>query len=300
MNIGLFSYLFAAVAFSILTILLIFSWRGRQLGAAVTLASALSAAWAVVSAVSTLYSLPVELMQVSELAKLASWCFFLLKILELKQAEKSIHSRISIFTSLFFLILALAIVFIFATPIVSRHMGFTDTLETEAGLISWLVFSVIGMLLVEQIFRNSSISERWALKFLCLGIGTIFAYDFFMFSDALLFKQINPDLWNARGFINGIAVPLIAISIARTPTFGMDIHVSRHVVFHSATLMGAGIYLLLMASAGYFIRFYGGTWGGVLQIAFLMWCRNTAIRIAFLRYYQSKSTRFFKQTLFQL
>ena len=270
MNIGLFSYLFAAVAFSILTILLIFSWRGRQLGAAVTLASALSAAWAVVSAVSTLYSLPVELMQVSELAKLASWCFFLLKILELKQAEKTTHSRISIFTSLFFLILALAIVFIFATPIVSRHMGFTDTLETEAGLISWLVFSVIGMLLVEQIFRNSSISERWALKFLCLGIGTIFAYDFFMFSDALLFKQINPDFWNARGLINGIAVPLIAISIARTPTFGMDIHVSRHVVFHSATLMGAGIYLLLMASAGYFIRFYGGTWGGVLQIAFLI------------------------------
>ena len=270
MNIGLFSYLFAAVAFSILTMLLIFSWRGRQLGAAVTLASALSAAWAVVSAVSTLYSLPVELMQVSELAKLASWCFFLLKILELKQAEKTTHSRITIFTSLFFLILALAIVFIFATPIVSRHMGFTDTLETEAGLISWLVFSVIGMLLVEQIFRNSSISERWALKFLCLGIGTIFAYDFFMFSDALLFKQINPDFWNARGLINGIAVPLIAISIARTPTFGMDIHVSRHVVFHSATLMGAGIYLLLMASAGYFIRFYGGTWGGVLQIAFLI------------------------------
>jgi putative PEP-CTERM system histidine kinase len=33
--------------------------------------------------------------------------------------------------------------------------------------------------------------------------------------------------------------------------------------------MGAGIYLLLMASAGYFIRFNGGTWGGVLQIAFL-------------------------------
>ncbi|MGB5281051.1 MAG: hypothetical protein WBN37_07035, partial [Arenicellales bacterium] len=117
MNIGLFSYLFAAVAFSILTILLIFSWRGRQLGAAVTLASALSAAWAFVSAISTLYSLPVELMQVSELAKLASWCFFLLKILELKQAEKSTFPRTSIFTYLFFLILALAIVFIFAVPI---------------------------------------------------------------------------------------------------------------------------------------------------------------------------------------
>jgi putative PEP-CTERM system histidine kinase len=32
--------------------------------------------------------------------------------------------------------------------------------------------------------------------------------------------------------------------------------------------MGAGIYLLLMATVGYFIRYYGGTWGGALQIAF--------------------------------
>jgi putative PEP-CTERM system histidine kinase len=269
-NIGLFSYLFAAVAFSVLTILLIFSWRGWQLGTSVTVASALSAVWAVISAISTLYpTLPLELMQAAELARLASWCFFLLKIIELKQDDESTSSGKTIYTSLFFLILILAIFFIFVVPIISRSMGLADTLETEAGLISWLVYSVIGMLLVEQIYRNSRISERWAIKYLCLGIGGIFAYDFFMFSDALLFKQINPDLWNARGLVNGIAVPLIAISIARTPTFGMDIHVSRHVVFHSATLMGAGIYLLLMATAGYFIRFYGGTWGGVLQIAFL-------------------------------
>jgi hypothetical protein len=59
-NIGFFSYLFAAVAFSVLTILLIFTWRGRQLGVVVTLASAFSVIWAVVSAISSLYpSLPV-------------------------------------------------------------------------------------------------------------------------------------------------------------------------------------------------------------------------------------------------
>ena len=269
MNIGFFSYLFAAVAFSVLTILLIFTWRGRQLGAVVTLASAFSAIWAVVSAISSLYpSLPVELLQATELARIASWCFFLLKILELKKEEKSTHSGLSGLTDLFLLILAVAITFIFIVPIASRYMGLPGTLGTEAALISWLVFSVIGMLLVEQIYRNSSASERWALKYLCFGIGAIFAYDFFMFSEALLFKQINPNVWNARGLINGIVVPLIAISIARTPNFDLDIHVSRHVVFHSATLMGAGIYLLIMASVGYFIRYYGGTWGGVLQIAF--------------------------------
>ena len=104
-NIGLFSYLFAAVAFSVLTILLIFSWRGWQLGASVTLASALSAVWAVISAISALYpAIPLELMQAAELARLASWCFFLLKIIELKQDEESPSSGKTIYTSLFFLI----------------------------------------------------------------------------------------------------------------------------------------------------------------------------------------------------
>jgi hypothetical protein len=198
-NIGFFSYLFAAVAFSVLTILLIFTWRGRQLGVVVTLASAFSVIWAVVSAISSLYpSLPVELLQATELARIASWCFFLLKILELKKEEKSTHSGISGLTVLFLLILTLAIAFIFIIPIASRYMGLPGTLGTEAALISWLVFSVIGMLLVEQIYRNSSINERWAIKYLCFGIGGIFAYDFFMFSEALLFKQINPNVWNAR------------------------------------------------------------------------------------------------------
>jgi putative PEP-CTERM system histidine kinase len=33
--------------------------------------------------------------------------------------------------------------------------------------------------------------------------------------------------------------------------------------------MGAGLYLLAMAIAGYFIRFLGGSWGGIVQVAFL-------------------------------
>lgn len=67
-----------------------------------------------------------------------------------------------------------------------------------------------------------------------------------------------------------MAVPLIAVSVARNPKYEIDIHVSRKVVFHTATIMGAGIYLLSMAAVGYLIRYYGATWGGVLQIVFLV------------------------------
>jgi putative PEP-CTERM system histidine kinase len=45
--------------------------------------------------------------------------------------------------------------------------------------------------------------------------------------------------------------------------------VSRQVVFHSAALLGVGVYLLVMGAVGYYIRIFGGSWGGVLQTAFL-------------------------------
>jgi putative PEP-CTERM system histidine kinase len=47
------------------------------------------------------------------------------------------------------------------------------------------------------------------------------------------------------------------------------VFVSRRIVFHSTTLLGASAYLLIMAIAGYYIRYFGGSWGGMLQATFL-------------------------------
>jgi hypothetical protein len=82
------------------------------------------------------------------------------------------------------------------------------------------------------------------VKFLCLGLGSLFAYDFFMYAEALLFRQLNAQLWQARGLVNALIVPWLAIAIARNRNWRMNLYVSRHVVFHTVTLMGAGLYLL--------------------------------------------------------
>jgi putative PEP-CTERM system histidine kinase len=39
--------------------------------------------------------------------------------------------------------------------------------------------------------------------------------------------------------------------------------------FHTASLLGAGVYLLLMAGAGYYLRLFGGEWGDVVQTVFI-------------------------------
>jgi putative PEP-CTERM system histidine kinase len=133
----------------------------------------------------------------------------------------------------------------------------------------WLSGAIGGLLLVEQVYRNAREEERWGIKFLCLGLGAVFAYDFFMYAEALLFRKLNPQLWQARGLVSALVVPWLVVAIARNRNWRMDVHVSRHVVFHTVTLMGAGLYLLGMAVIGYFIKYLGGAWGGVLQASFL-------------------------------
>jgi putative PEP-CTERM system histidine kinase len=85
----------------------------------------------------------------------------------------------------------------------------------------------------------------------------------------MLFRQVNPDIWAARGVINALTVPLIAISMARSSSWSSELALSRRVMFHSAALFGSAIYLLAMGSAGYYLRYFGGSWGTVMQVTFL-------------------------------
>jgi hypothetical protein len=97
----------------------------------------------------------------------------------------------------------------------------------------------------------------------------MFVYDFYLYSDAMLFKQVNMEIWTARGAVNTLIVPLVAISAARNPQWSLGISVSRRILFHSATLLGTALYLLAMSAAGYYLRFFGGSWGAIMQVTFL-------------------------------
>ena len=136
-------------------------------------------------------------------------------------------------------------------------------------LLGHLGLAITGLMLIEQLFRNTRPEKRWAVKYLYFGIGALFIYDFFLYSDALLFRQVDGTLWEARGFISAILVPMVAVAAARNPSWSVTIFVSRRVVFHTTALLGSGAYLLVMSAVGYYIRLYGGTWGKAAQIIFL-------------------------------
>jgi hypothetical protein len=110
-----------------------------------------------------------------------------------------------------------------------------------------LLISLTGLLLIEQLYRNSPPESRWGIKALALGLGGLFTYDLFLFSQGVLFNALDAATWLARGAVNILFIPLIAIAARRNPDWDLKIFVSRHVVFYSTSLVAVGFYLLLMS-----------------------------------------------------
>lgn len=274
-NVGLYSYGTALLAYTMLTILALIGRRNNPLGGAVLAASSLTALWAAIVTLSTVLTEPlVMLIQLTEVTRNAAWIFVLLELIGFR-----LHGTNHILASN-----SWKPWFGFAVTLILLALLGADAL---AGLLtsgydfhSYAVFSVLlampilGLLLLEQLFRNSNEEELWPTKHLCLGLGIIYSYNFFMYAQALLFRHLDQNLWQAQGLVSVMAAILIAVSISRTergetPDREQGIHLSRHFAFQSLTLMASGIYLITMALAAYFLRFLGGSWGGVLQIVFL-------------------------------
>jgi putative PEP-CTERM system histidine kinase len=265
--IGTVSYGVAAVAFFVLLLLILTSWRGRAQGALLGVATFTSCVWAgVIAYYFAVSSGSLRAATVFEFLRDAAWLAFLASLLNV-QSKADAQSKTVVWvvgaTAAACLLLVVAAI---AQPWLGSLQGRTAFLTDVLGRI---VLSVMGIALVEQVYRNARAERRWSIKFMCLGVGGMFAYDFYLYANAALFKQIDVDVFVARGFVSALVAPLVAVSAARNPTWSLDIAISRQVIFHSATLVGAGVYLLLMAAAGYYIRFFGGSWGGVLQAAFL-------------------------------
>jgi len=265
------SYVAAALAFFFLFALLITSWRGRLYGLLLATACFISSVWAATIAGSSYWnysgSMLIQVLEISRNASLTAFLITLLNPFQTAKASNKVLPRIKpVVTAIaLFYLACLAQTVLFSHPISTD----LDQPNSSSEFLSWVAMAIIGMILVEQYYRNTPHEQRWGIKFICLGIGGLFVYDFYLYSDALLFRKISPDIWDARGWINMLIVPLIALSAARNPKWAVGIAVSRHVLFYSSALFGAAIYLLLMAAAGYYLRFSGGTWGTIFQLIFL-------------------------------
>jgi putative PEP-CTERM system histidine kinase len=269
-TISLYSYGFACLTYTILSGALLLVWRHRSFSLAAVLATIVTAGWAGTLAFSSLFpQMPASLLQAVEVSRNTIWIFVLLAIYggRLRGTEHILSSRG--WFPWFMVGLALIVVILFATPALGTLLDIAQPILDSLIYSIWLSMTIIGILLLENIYRNSSEDDRWWTKYLCLALGFLFFYDFFMYTQALILQQLDPVLWQSRGFAVAFTSPLLAVAAARSRSRRGNSQLSRHVVFHTFTLLAAGLYLIFMAIIGFFVNYLGGTWSGVLQITYL-------------------------------
>ncbi len=134
----------------------------------------------------------------------------------------------------------------------------------------FLLLNLWLLVLLEQLYRNADVKVKWALWSLIIALGMTTVFDFVLFAQAAMVNQLDFSYWYARGFIAAVGMPLILVSTRRIKNWSVNVFVSRDVVFYSSMLMISGLYLLLLAFAGYVINYFGGAWGDVVSIAFVI------------------------------
>lgn len=255
----------AAAAYLIFLLYLFLAWRGGLAGGVLLAAVASSALWGGIGLVPALFpdAMPLALLALlgaSEVLRGAAWYAFLLVLL---------RPLIGTGKRWPWLIAALIVVvqaLLLATAGMLPDYGL-DPVRLVLG--AFLVGTVFGLVLVEQLYRGLPVESRWGLKPLCLALAAGYIFDLYLLADAFLFGRIDPDIWAVRGFVLTLLIPLIALSAARSPSWTVRISVSREMAFHSTALALSGLYLLVIAAAGYYVRFVGGDWGRVLQLVLL-------------------------------
>ncbi|MEZ5541472.1 MAG: PEP-CTERM system histidine kinase PrsK [Pseudomonadota bacterium] len=266
-NLGVISYGSGAVLFLVLTLVLLTGQQGRSHKNAFKFAAVATTVWLGFTALA-IQQQAAFVSYLVEPVRSFSLLLFLGHILmssvtDTRLAHRRFRNMTALAAGYTLLVLGIVLYRLFAWPVPTSLLGF-DILYA-----CLLLMAVGGLVLVEQIMRNAHVESRRAVKYLCIGLGLIFIFDFYLYSTALMFQGLDLAVWEVRGFVNGMAVPVLAVAIARDPRLSLDIFVSRRMVFHTTALLATGIYLLAMGGGGYYIRNHGGEWGTVLQILFL-------------------------------
>jgi len=198
-----------------------------------------------------------------EIARSAAWYGF---ILHLYRRTVSAHRQIrQAFTTMGLL----ALLLVGGLPLIDLLSSQSSGTLWTAGTAIRLGFAVCNILLLENLYFNTPADLRWHINLFCVALGGLFLYDLVLYSDAELFHRVSGPLFEGRASAIALAAPLIAIAAARNRRWAIDIHVSRDVVFHTATLVVSGIFLLGLAVTGEIFRRSGAEWGYVAEVSLI-------------------------------
>ena len=263
-SITFISYLSGSVMFMALSLVFFYLWVQQRCHPALLVAALLSLLWH--SALSANYQGSIMLTRdwllILEISRYGGWIMAILACLKFASGQNLSRKIHWLGNGIWLGMLGIALA--------AALTGATWLTSTDLLIWVGLSLSILGLVCVEQLFRNTSESRQ--IKLLSVTIAALFGYDIYLYSHSLIFNQIDQGLWQARGAINAFVALIMALgslATAHQSAPQASVSISRPVVFYTTSLTAAGLFLTLMAIGGYYVQIWGGRWGAIVQVTLL-------------------------------
>ncbi|MDX2367625.1 MAG: PEP-CTERM system histidine kinase PrsK [Colwellia sp.] len=260
-TIGIWGYSFASIAYVIFSLLILAAHNQSSIAKWLFFSAVIAGGANVVAVLQIYIGFSLQWAMLADVTKIAVFSVLILSFNIEKGSIQEILKNKIVVKYLFFWL---------GSSIVCWGVSYTLDFSYEYLFLLFVLLNLTSLVLLEQIYRGANVEARKSITPLVIALGSVAVFDFVLYAQATMVGGIEFDFWYIRGYLSALAVPLLLISIRRFKEGAVRIFVSRNVVFYSSMLMIAGLYLLLMAVAGYLINYLGGEWGQLVSFGFFI------------------------------
>ncbi len=248
----------AFLGYAVFAILLAFRGARTWLTAFLLLACLMTAAWAVIVALVEWSLLPEWTAALAVPLRDGAWFALVLGVLYAAGQGNHVWRGLAVATACIVLIDT-------AFNATAADIGAVLGLPLDSR-ISGIVRAVMGLILVENMMRNLSRDQVWAVKLLGIGLFAVLGCELLVQLPKFLTNIPVSGLAAAPPLVFLMVLPLFVVTAVRSPALELRVHSSRTMVFRTSALIAIGILLQGMALAAYYVRSYGGDNATVLLI----------------------------------
>ena len=128
----------------------------------------------------------------------------------------------------------------------------------QAFFLLFLLSAACILMNLERTLRASTGILRWQIKFMILGVGSLFAIRVYTGSQTLLFSRVTTTLETINAGALVIAAALLLRALARMRMFKVNFYLSQTALYHSLTVLAMGGYLLFVGFLAQIVTYVGG------------------------------------------
>ncbi len=260
-TVGIWGYSFASIAYVIFALLILAAHNQSSIAKWVLFSALMAGTANIVSVLQISIGFSLQWAMLADAVKIAAFSVLILSFnIEKSSVQEILKNKI----------VSKYLLFWGGSTIMCWAASYTLNFSYEYLFLLFVLLNLASLVLLEQLYRGANIEAKSSITPLVIALGGVAVFDFVLYAQATMVGGIEFDFWYIRGYLSALAVPLLLISIRRFKEGTVRIFVSRNVVFYSSMLMIAGLYLLLMAAAGYLINYLGGEWGQLVSFGFFI------------------------------